>query len=142
LPRNLPAHLDKADAMDTFTCTCCRLDHPCAQPRIASFVDHTPQTLCPGCEIHQGNYLARAENHEAQLRFRLEQAQTRAAELSVTHESRERALKAIARMAELHQPGSDGVCGCGHRECATRVVLSDPWLRGHTSADERRDQSA
>jgi len=111
--------------MDKFTCTCCQLDHPCAQLRRAAFVDHTPQRLCPLCEMHQGNHLARAENHEARLRLRLAAANRRA-----------------ARMADLHQSRADGACSCGQRECATRVVLSDPWLNGRVAAGELRDQSA
>jgi hypothetical protein len=111
--------------MNTFTCTCCRLDHPRAQLRASAPADHAPQTLCGLCQLHQGNYLARAENHEAQLRFRLDEAQ-----------------RLAARMVELHQPRADGACSCGQRECATAVVLSDPWLNGRIGADARRDRSA
>ncbi len=121
----MPVDLNQAEAMDTFTCRCCRLDHTRAQLRVGAFVDQAPQTPCPPCVMHQGNDLAMAENHEAQLRFRLEEA-----------------IRLAAELRELHQPRAEGTCSCGQRECATRVVLSDPWLNRRIAAGEWRDQSA
>ena len=128
--------------MNTFTCTCCRLDHPHAQLRVAAFLDQTPQTLCPLCEMHQGDSLARAESHEAQLRFRLNQAERLTAAARVAEEAAQRALTTIERTVDLHHGRPDGTCSCGQRECATRVVLSDPWLTGRIPAHEPREQSA
>lgn len=124
--------------METFKCECCQLDHPNTL-RPSMFEEYVPPIRCRMCNGHHGNALRRAEDHEAQLRLRLRLAMKSAREahtradgmmqrMKSAFASRDRTLRIVDRVMNLHEADRSGGCLCGIRNCPTLRVVSDDWI--------------
>jgi hypothetical protein len=119
-------------------CPCCDLEQAVHINRF-----QLPDRFCRVCMNHQGDdpvrVLRRAENHEALLRARLNAAATAAdtayaardeykAKMYHAYNSREKAVRYLARVNDLHTLRPNGTCSCGMKpRCRTAAVIYENW---------------
>jgi hypothetical protein len=104
-----------------------------------------PQTACGICRLHQGDKefqrLKRAEEHEEMLRERFERSSAWAENveaevketrqrIAIAYKSRDRAIRLLRKLNDLHAQGGDGFCSCGvKRGCRSAEVIYDRWAQ-------------
>lgn len=127
----------------TITCSCCRLPQ-----RVREYDSGREPTMCGTCIEHRGAnaemVLRRAQDHENMLRSRCEEARKAANSLEERMKSalrsRERAIRYLAELNEIHRPRLDGSCACGLKHsCQSVEILSSQWVRNMIGNVEMRD---
>lgn len=122
----------------TFHCPCCNLQ----QPVHVNHLEVSDQ-VCSHCIGHQGpspdSALRRAEKHVTLLQERLESARVAADEaykarddykskMHHAYNSREKAIRYLQRVNDLHALRPNGACSCGLRNaCRTAAVIYENW---------------
>lgn len=120
-------------------CTCCRLNQ-----RLPDRIGETERDqICSTCRTHPGPKLElkRAQDHEALIREKIDAADqyARRAEGRIANfrsktaaalESRDRAVKVLRDLADLHRPRMRGGCSCGRTgRCETSERLGSKWAQ-------------
>ena len=104
--------------------------------------------MCGTCIEHRGAnaemVLRRAQDHENMLRSRCEEARKAANSLEERMKSalrsRERAIRYLAELNEIHRPRLDGSCACGLKHsCQSVEILSSQWVRNMIGNVKMRD---
>jgi hypothetical protein len=114
------------------------------------FGEYVPPTRCRVCNEHQGNAEKRAEDHEKELHRRLDvavaaayteraRAEDMKQKMKAAFASRDRALRLVERVIDLHEADGSGGCLCGIRNCGTLRVVSDDWILDRIADMYRRE---
>lgn len=126
----------------------------CGVPQRATFIPGEPDpTRCGICWQHRAvnQVEERALAHEVILRERLERARSYADEQRTQRDryeekvhhaygARERALRLVARVRDLHALNGRGACSCGlKRGCRVAELLQEPWVSRQLAISERID---
>lgn len=134
--------------LDIINCECCGV------PQRATFIPGEPDpTRCAICWEHRGvnQVQDRALAHEVILRRRLEAARAWADDqcaerdhyrekMHHAYRARERALRLVARVRNLHSLNGRGACSCGlKRGCRVAELLQEPWVSRQLAIIERID---
>lgn len=132
----------------TITCECCKV------PQHAWSIPGEPEPKrCRVCWEHRGvnQVEERALAHEEILRSRLEAARTWGEDqrkerdrykgkMHHAYEARERALRLVMRVRDLHTLTGRGSCSCGlKRGCRAAELLQEPWVSRQLAIIERID---
>lgn len=136
--------------MRTITCGCCGLHR-----RVRDNDGDEQPTICRLCTEHRGVNLSerRATEHEALLREYLTAATESADKayrardnyqerMRSAYGSRERSLRILARVSNLHTLKGNGSCTCGiPRGCRVAEVMQDRWVVSQLDKLAQRDEA-